>query len=415
MNLFDVLINVFKSRILPLVTRLRLLLNPRFMIARFTEIIRNLVQKVLNVRPRDKDDYYPIGGWLVAKKLAYAVVIITGILCIIYIVSQKDALFPGNSESYIKTYNYNSILLKFAKGKVRIRGKSGWVAYEGEVEDAGCNGQGTLLTPEGIVLYEGNFKSSMYEDQGTQYYENGILRYVGTFHENQYNGEGRLYRETGSIEYDGEFARNLKDGEGKLYNSGGEEIYNGQFSQDKILYSSLLGKSSTEMAIIYNGQRKLYEAGNERVRVMSDIGAMTEEITNSESIESTATVSAVYIQDNSIRIGNHDYTTFDGIQQALGEPTYVGDSYATLPELMIINRLNESSDIQVINGPAEITETDMFDEYSEVEYYDTDYIVYLHSYEKDGLVYNFVSSPDDTTFSFYYILQSNQSDAAETQ
>ncbi|MCR5097318.1 MAG: hypothetical protein K6B14_00050 [Lachnospiraceae bacterium] len=410
MNLFDVLVNVFKSRIVPLVTRVKLLLNPRFMVARFTEIIRNLVQNVLNVRPRNKDDYYPIGGWLVAKKLAYAVVIVTGILCIIYIVSQKDALFPGNSESYIKTYNYNSILLKFAKGKVRIKGKSGWIAYEGNVEDAACNGSGTLMTPEGIVIYEGNFKSSMYEDKGTQYYENGILRYVGDFHENQYNGEGKLYRETGSIEYNGEILRGLKDGEGRLFNTGGEEIYNGQFSQDKILYSSLLGKSSTEMAMIYNGTRKLYEAGNERVRVMDDIGAMTEEITNSESIESTAMVSAVYVMDNSIRIGSHDYTTFDGIQQALGEPTYVGDSYATLPELMIINRLNEGSDIQVINGTAEITLTDMFDEYSEVEYYDPDYIVYLHSYEKDGLVYNFVSSQDDSTFAFYYILQSTNAE-----
>ena len=412
MNLFDVLINIFKSRILPIFTRLKLILNPRFMLSRFTEIIRNLVQKVLNVRPRNKDDYYPIGGWLVAKKLAYAVVIIIGILCIIYIVSQKDALFPGNDESYIKTYNYNSILLKFAKGKVRIKGKSGWVAYEGEVEDAACNGAGTLKNPEGIVIYEGNFKSSMYEDEGTQYYENGILRYVGKFHENQYNGEGRLYRETGSIEYDGEFARNMKDGEGRLFNTGGEEIYNGQFSQDKILYSSLIGKSSTEMAIVYNGERKLYEAGNERVRFMGDINAMTEEITNSSSIDSQATVSAVYVMENSIRIGSHDYTTFDGIQQALGEPTYVGDSYATLPELMIINRLNESSELPVINGPGEIIENEVFTEYTEVENYDTDYIVYLHSYEKDGLVYNFVSSKDDPTFAFYYILQRNQADDA---
>ena len=268
MNLFDVIINIFKSRILPIFTRLKLLLNPRFVLSRFTEIIRNLVQKVLNVRPRDKDDYYPIGGWLVSKKLAYAVVVIIGLLCIIYIVSQKDALFPGNNESYIKTYNYNSILLKYAKGKVRIKGKSGWIAYEGDVEDAYCNGQGTLMNPQGIVIYEGNFKSSM---------------------------------------YNGGFARGLKDGEGKLYNTGGEEIYNGQFSQDKILYSSLLGKSSTEMAMIYNGERKLYEANTERVRVMGDINAMTEEITNSESVDSSATVSAIYVMEDSIRIGSHDY------------------------------------------------------------------------------------------------------------
>ncbi len=412
MNLFNVLLNVFKARIVPLVTKAKLLLNPRFVLSRLTELIRRLVREVLNVRPRNKDDYYPIGNWLVSKKLAYAVVIVIGILCTVYIVSQKDALFPGNSESYIKTYNYNSILLKYAKGKVRIKGKSGWIAYEGEVSDAACNGKGTLTNPEGIVIYEGNFKSSMYEDEGTQYYENGILEYVGEFHENQYNGDGKLYRETGSLLYDGDFLRNMKDGTGKLYNTGGEEIYNGQFSQDKILFSSLLGKNSTEMAMIYNGNRKLYEAGSERVRVMNDINAMTEEITNSSSIESNATVSAVYVMENSIRIGSHDYTTFDGIQQVLGEPTYVGDSYATLPELMIINRLNDKSDVKVMNGSAEIVENELYTEYTEVESYDTDYIVYLHSYEKDGLVYNFVSGPDDTTFAFYYILERNQSDDA---
>ncbi len=410
MNLFEILINTLRMRVIPLVTRLSLILNPRFILTRVTELIRTLIRTVLNIRPRDKDDYYPIGGWLVAKRLAYAVVIIVGILCTIYIISQKDALFPGSEESHIKTYDYNSILLKFAKGKVRIKGKSGWVAYEGEVSDAACNGAGTLRNPEGVVVYEGNFKSSMYEDQGTQYYENGILEYVGNFHENQYNGEGRLYRETGSLEYDGEFARNLKDGNGILYNTGGEEIYRGQFSFDKILYSYLLGKSSTEMATIYNGERKLYELGDERVRVMDDIGVMTEEIVNSSSVDSAAKVSAVFVVDSAIRIGSHDYTTFDGIQQALGEPTYVGDSYATLPELLIINKLNESSDLPVISGPGEIIENEVFDEYVEIENYDTDYLVYLHSYEKDGLVYNFVSAPNDTGFAFYYILERNGGD-----
>ena len=79
---------------------------------------------------------------------------------------------------------------------------------------------------------------------------------------------------------------------------------------------------------------------------------------------------------------------------------------------MIINRLNEASDTPVINGAADIIENEVYTEYTEVSSYDTEYLVYLHSYEKDGLVYNFVSSANDSTFAFYYILQRNQSDDA---
>lgn len=412
MNLRNILINVLRTKILPIFTRMQLLLNPRFMAGRITEFVRGFIQKVLDIRPRHKDDYYPIGRWLVSKRLAYAVVIVAAVLCIIYIVSQKNALFPSLNDDHIKTYNYNSILLKYAKGKVRIRGKSGWLAYEGEVSDAACNGKGTLFNPEGTVIYEGNFESSMYEEDGTQYYDSGALHYEGKFHENEYSGEGKLFRETGSLEYEGDFFHNAKEGSGILYNLSGEEIYNGQFTQDEINYSYMVGKSAAEMAAIYSGERTLYEAETERVRVMDEIGVMTEEIQDESSVDDMATVSAVYVMDNTIRIGNQDYNSFDGLEQALGEATYVGDSYATLPELMIINRLNEASSVSVMNGVAEVVENEVYTEYTEVASYDTDYVVYLHSYERDGLVYNFVSMPEDENFSFYYILQRNASDDA---
>ena len=204
----------------------------------------------------------------------------------------------------------------------------------------------------------------------------------------------------------------MKEGKGTLYDRGGSEIFTGQFSQDKILYSSLIGKSSVEVAAAYMGNRKLYAAGNERVRIMSDINAMTEEIASEASVETAAMVSAIYVMESTIRIGSYDYNSFESLEQALGEPTYVGDSYASLPEILAINKLNDGADEAVFNGPAEITETDVFEEYTQVESYDTDYVVYLHSYEKDGLVYNFVSMPDDKGFAFYYILLRNQNDDA---
>lgn len=412
MNLRNILLNVLRTKILPIFTRVQLMLNPRYLTGRINEFIRGFIQKVLDIRPRHKYDYYPVGKWLVSKRLAYAVVIIAAVISIIYIASQRYALFPSLSNSYIKTYDYNSILLKFAKGRVRIRGKSGWIAYEGEVSDAACNGSGTLWNPDGVVIYEGNFASNMYEDKGTEYYDTGILHYEGDFHENLYSGEGKLYRETGSLEYEGDFFHNLKEGNGILYARGGDEIYRGQFSQDKILYSSLLGKSSVEVAAAYSGTRKLYNAGEERVRVMSDINAMTEEIANENSVDTSAVVSAVYVMEDNIRVGSYDYDTFEELDQVFGEATYIGESYASLPELMVINKLNEASDIQVLNGGAEITETEIYEEYTQVESYDTDYVVFLHSYEKDGLVYNFVSLPDDPGFAFYYVMIKSQDEGA---
>lgn len=409
-NLVEILTNVLRSRILPLVTRLRLFLSPTYLIGRISELLRRFLSSILNVRPKDKDDYYPVARWLVSKRLAYALVIIIGLLCVIYLLRARSALFPGRSDSNIKTYDYNSILLKFARGQVRIRGKSGYLAFEGEVSNAACNGKGTLRNPAGVVVYEGQFESSMYEGSGIQYYPDGTKEYEGQFHRNLYSGEGQLYRETGSLEYEGQFAQNMKEGTGKLYNNGAQQIFAGEFARDEILYSSLLGKDSSEMAEAYTGERKLYVHGNERIRVCEDISCMTEEILDSNSIDEAAKVDAVYIMRKFVRIGGKRYESFKDLEALFGEPTYTGESYATLAELLMINRLNDASEVDVIGGPADITETERFTEYTDVSGYDESYVVWLHSYEKDDLVYNFVSARDDNEFSFYYILKNDLSD-----
>lgn len=410
MNLQDILLNVIRSRILPLYTRVRLILSPGYLKGRLVEFIRIFLSNVLNVKPKDKNDYYPVARWLVSKRLAYAIVIISIVICIVYIMMARSALFPGRGENHIKTYNYNSILLKFASGKVRILGKSGYLAYEGDVSEAACNGEGTLMNPKGVVVYEGNFGSNMYEGVGKQYYEDGTMEHEGEFHRNEYSGEGKHFRSNGSLEYDGSYSQNMKDGEGKLYNTGGEVVYTGEFSKDEVLYSSLIGKDSGEMATVYTGERKLYVNGNERIRECKDIGAMTEELLDENSIDDAAVVQAVYVMKDYIRIGKRNCRSFSDLESAFGKPTYTGASYATLGELLLINRLNEQSDVDVLNGPADITEEERFTEFTNIDGYDDSYEVWLHSYEKDGLVYNFVSLKDDTEFAFYYILKGDLSD-----
>lgn len=410
MNLFQILLQALKTRILPIFTRLKLILSPNYLKARLTEGLRTFFTNILNVRPRDKNDYYPMGRWLVSKRLAFAVVLIIGVLSLVYIMLSWSALFPSRANDGIKTYSYNNVLLKFAKGTVRIKGKSGYLAYEGEVSDAACNGVGELRNPAGHVVYQGNFALSMYEGEGTQYYDDGTLHYQGNFHENLYSGEGSLYRPNGSLEYEGQFAFNKKEGTGILYDFGHNPLFTGQFSMDDIKYSDLISKTATELAAAYTGDLTLYETDSERVRYMPDIYAMTVEYLDPESLETDASVESVFVLKDSFTTADGSVKDFDAITDLMGEPVYVGRSYGTLPELLAILKLNEESDGAVMSGEPDITMSSVFNEYMEVSDYDKEYVVYLHTYHKDGLTYTFVSSQGMNTFYFYFIQSEDLSD-----
>ena len=410
MNIFKILLQSIKARITPILTKIKLFTKPSFLLTRLTELIKTFFTKTLNVKPRHKDDYYTIGNWMVSKKLAFAVVIIVGVLSLVYIYTSWSGLFPGSKNDGIKTYDYNDVLLKFTKGTVRIKGKSGYLAYEGEVSNGACNGQGTLMNPAGFVVYQGAFQNSMYEGQGNQYYQDGTLWYQGAFHENLHSGSGRLFRTNGSLEYEGEFALDMKEGQGTLYDLGHNAIFNGQFTLDDIKYSDLIGKKTSEIASAYKGKRTLYEADDERVRFMPDIDAMTVEYLDEESIDTEATVEQVYVMKSTFNTAEGPVKTFSSISTYLGQPIYVGVSYATLPELLTINKLNAAAEGIVMNGPADIDMTSVFTEYTEVTDYDDEYEVYLHTYHKDGLLYTFVTMQGLDSFSFYYIKAENLAD-----
>ena len=410
MSLLRTLIQALKARITPLLTRARLFLSPSYIFTRLKDFFIRFFTQILNVKPRDKNDYYTVGNWMVSKRLAFAVVIIVGVLSIAYIASSWTGLFPGSRNDGIKTYNYNNVLLKFAKGTVRIRGKSGYLAYEGEVSDAACNGSGTLMNPEGYVVYQGNFKQSMYEDEGTQYYQDGTLMYQGKFHENMHSGPGKIYRPNGSLEYEGEFALDMKEGEGTLYDMGHNEVFKGQFTMDDIKYSDLIGKTASQVAEAYKGERKIYQATGERTRFMPDIRCMTLEYLDEESIDTEAQVQSVYVLKNTFNTAEGPVSTFEDLSKYLGQPIYLGTSFGTLPEILTVNQLNRETDGIVLNGPADIEMTSVYTEYTEVTSYDNEYEVYLHTYHKDGLLYTFVTSQGMDTFYYYYVQGENLSD-----
>ena len=411
-NIFRIIINTIKARITPLLTKIQLLFNLEFLRTRVFASIRAFFSRLFNVKPRDKRDYYSIGRWLVSKRLAYAVVIVVGVGCLFYIyMAHLDGFFSSRDHS-VKTYSYNSMLLKFAKGEVRIKGKSGYLAYEGEVSDGSCNGDGTLYNPGGVRVYEGNFQTSMYEAKGRKYYQDGTLQYAGEFHENLFSGEGKLYRQNGSMEYEGGFLLNMKEGEGILYDNSHNQIYEGLFASDEILYSDLLGKTSGEVASAYGGKTKMYGNGTERIRFMPEIDAVTVEYGDEESVSDEYEVDAVYVMRDEYHAGVNVLKTYGELTNALGEPLYEGEARAVLPELLVINQLNNTSNVQVLSGRGEVETERYYTEYEEVLSFQPDYELYLHSYKRDGLIYTFVGDAYSQNFVFYYVIREELADVA---
>lgn len=401
-NLIQVLLASIKAKITPLVTKFRQLTSASFLRARLIAKIREFFIKLFDVRPKHKKDYYEVFGWLVSKKLAYAILIVIGVLSMIYLVSIRSMYLPQKQTDGIKTYDYDDMMLRFAKGTVRIRGKSGYIAYQGDVEKGGVNGYGNLYGVDGTLLYQGNFVNNEYEGSGTQYYPDGTMHYKGNFSGNLYEGTGKLYRENGTLEYDGEFARGMKEGTGKLYAAGDKPVYEGSFSQDQLVYSAMLGKSTAEVAQSYKGERIIYQDDIQFSVLMPDINALYVGVTDEENLEDTVMVDSIYVLKNTITFGKNECSTISDLRNVFGTEVYDGNSIVTLPEAVAINYLNKQK--QTLTGSVEMDVTEEFTNVFTVEGIQDDYPVYLYSFRKDGLLYTFVCGDRNGTFAFYSIM-----------
>ncbi len=153
-NLFKVLITSAKAKVTPLVTKVKLWTSWNFIRTRVISKIRDFFASLLNVRPRHKKDYYEAFGWLISRRLAIALVVVVGVLSLYYLFSVHSVLPSGKTER-VKTYAYDSILLRFAEEKVRILGESGYLAYEGQVEMAASPGMALCIIPRGASCIRG--------------------------------------------------------------------------------------------------------------------------------------------------------------------------------------------------------------------------------------------------------------------
>lgn len=400
-NLLQILISTAKSRFASLTSKIRLWTSWNFIQARIITKIRTFFTGLFDVRPKHAKDYFTVFGWMISKRLAYTALILIGVVSAWYITSVRHVFSGLSGSGGIRTYKYNSIQLRFASDTVRILGKSGYLAYEGQVSKGYVNGDGTLYDKDSNVVYKGHFVKNRFEERGTAYYPSGTTMYAGDFHDNLYEGTGKLFREDGSLLYEGGFSRGKRDGEGKLCGANGSVIYNGPFSNGEIVWSSFIGKTAAEAGEMYGGVSRIYQDDDMYCVGMTDIGALYAGVSDNNSLDSSVVVESVYVLSNSFQIGESKSEKLSEISKVMGNPIYEGNSGILLPEAVAVNILNETK--PVLSGPVEMETEELFSDVSTVYTYDDTYSVYLTSYQSNGLIYTFVSNAKNDTFVFYVI------------
>ncbi len=400
-NLLSVLVQTIKSRWASITSKLKLFTSWNFIRTRIIAKIRDFFYNMLDMKPRNKNDYYTIGGWMISRRLVQALVVVIGVISIYYIASETKIFSKFGDNGGVKTYKYNSIRLRTVEDRVRITGKSGYLAYEGQVADGYVTGQGTLYDINGNVVYEGAFEHNKYEGAGTLNYPSGNAHYQGNFHNNEFEGEGTLFREDGTYEYIGAFGAGKKNGKGVLYDNGENEIYSGTFSSDSIVYSELLGKSASELSEFYKGKQILYQMDDTISVYMSDINGLYYGSVDSEALDDEISVQNVYVLQDYFCYGNDTIDTITGLEKVFGAPIYAGNSAVVFPEVVCINKLNETK--HALNGRVEVDENDIFSDVVEVSDFDSRYVVFIYSFQRGDLIYSFVCNGQSDYFEFYYV------------
>lgn len=402
-NLLSVLLSTLKARITPLWTKFRYWTSWNFIRANILTKIRNALSNIFQVKPRDKNDYYPFLGYLISQRLARAIVIVVGILCLCYFVwinpvaNIKEGMGTGE-----KVYNYNSIPLRFAEGNVKIKAKAGYVAYNGNVEKGYATGQGKLFDKDSALVYEGNFEKNKFSGQGSLYYPIGQVQYEGEFRDNVFEGEGKLYRENGAKQYAGQFSQGLFEGEGTLYDASDTEVFKGSFHNGELVYTQLLGKSASQIAENYTGSRLIYQEETDWAVILEDIDAFYVAPSENNSLEDDIKASAIYVGKDEFVYGDYRISTIQELRTVLGAPVFEGNSYMTFPEAVGINWLQKKGKEIPIDITIEASHP--FEEVWEVESYPTDTLIYLYVFQTEDVTYTFIAADKESDF-FMYALE----------
>ncbi len=398
-QLLSVIKSTLKAKIVPLWSKLTYYTNVNFIQSKVISKIREKLTMLFSIKPRHKDDYFTIGRLLVSKRLIQAIVVVIGVLSLVYIIYQINVNQVKEDGTFGKVYWYNSIPLRFTDADVAIKASDGHVAYKGHVKDGVAQGDGKLYSAEDKLVYSGTFADNMYNGKGILYYNNGEVHYKGDFVNNLFEGDGNLYRKSGSLEYEGDFVGGLKEGQGILYNASETPIYTGTFHSDDIVYTQFLGKTTEDIAKVYTGNQILYNKDDSWIIIMDEINAVYTATSNENSIEDALEVDQVYVMSDEFKYGQDVAHTIKDVTALLGEPTFKGNSYITLPEAVIAEHkaIGElDADLLTLHPSKEIYD---------VTSYDKTALVYLYVYTVDDTTYTFITDKLDAGFFFYSIQQ----------
>lgn len=405
---------------------IRRLTSPQYVMRRLVQKFRDLLNKVLDLKPRHRKDYYTVFQWMISRRLVRAAVFLGGFVCLSYLLWLKP-VGAGKDGVQINTYRYSAIPLRLAEGKVRIRAKKGYLAYEGEVSKGYVcgtgvlygengrtvyegefdrnryNGIGTLYYDTGGIRYSGGFVDNRFEGTGVQYYENGEKLYEGGFSKDVFEGSGIQYRESGIRLYEGGFSQGLKEGEGVLYNASGSPVFAGQFHLDDIVYPQLLGRTAEEIRELYTGEQIIYQYGqaDETAVWLREIDALCLAQNNETSLSDSLKYDMICVEQDVFGYGGKRIDSIEGLTEAVGEPVYEGNSYLTFLEAVAIDILQRRGEAAGIRTGIDMTA--VFDEVNAVDAYAADTVVYLHAYLIGERTYTFVSEGKTGAFFLYEI------------
>jgi hypothetical protein len=402
-NFFKSFFGAFTTFFNKFFNKLQLLTSADWWRTRGFVALREFFQKLFDVKPRHKKDYYSVFRWLVSKRLAFALIIVIGGLSIYYILvlSPLSPMATDRGADSIPIYKYNSIPLRLVSGDVRIRAHRGYVAYVGAVERGQVKGQGQLFAEDGSLVYEGEFDRNMYNGLGRLYYPTGGMKYEGEFADNLYHGNGREFRLAGSLEFIGEFLHGMRHGQGQLYNASGVQIYEGTFHWGQLLYSELLGKPTSEIAQMYTGLQNVYSFDTDFCVELLEIGAVYSIDGSQNTLEAEWTVKNIIVLSDTISIGNEVFDDINMLSMFFGTPDYSGALWVNLAEAVAINLLNDRDTAL----PVSMEKSAVFDNVFNVTDFDMDYNLYVFSYRNDGLLYTFYCTSASAREFFMYSIE----------
>lgn len=337
--------------------------------------------------PRDEQDYYRIGFWLVSKRLAF---LITVIVCVasLWCIVQSLPVSLGSTEKGVPVFRYNSLPLKFYKGEAKVLAKSGYTAYIGHVDRGAAQGRGTLYTKEGNVLYKGQFSG------------------------NEYHGKGTLYRDNGTKVYAGAFDYGVRQGKGKLYNAGEELIYAGSFRNNEIVYEELAGTATEKVADRYTGQQILYEMDDAVCVAMPEIHALYSVRSGEDSVDGLWETTGVYVMAEAFAADDGKLRTVKELKEYFETLQYEGET---------ILQFEDAAAMQQLAGPVKKkygietaieTEGELADA-RKVTGYTRNIECYIYTFEKDGFRYTFFSYAKNSGFGLYLIEKDDRAGKGE--